>query len=390
MAKTDQSQLEANQPEIQSLEIKAEFDIGAMVKSTGNVKLTKAQEKILFDPVPEEQVEIREDGIVYLPHIFYSGRLRKAFGWEYSVIPKGDPKFIQDKGLIVWGFHMIVKGSYMAYAIGQQTYFDKGFMTYIDACEGAKSNAIMRLCKDLGIGTELWEPEWRETWQSNWAYKAKNDKGKIVWKKKRKNDIPTEKDKDYLEIEKSIKKILDNPDFVGKVDLVDKDTGEMIPFNLDEQRKEILSRINSPKVFALALMEKIEARCAQQLLAAIEQKVKISSEQVTVEGVDGLGDDGMVDEAGKIADTSGDSIPPDIQGDLKVLGLEADPPVSEETHLNPTVPAEGNPEFASPPPGVGGETLFKDLEEEEHEGNASVPKENPKLPPRGTKLPPKK
>ena len=55
---------------MQEVGIKAEFDIATMVKSVGNVKLTEKQRKILFLEVPEEQVEIRADGIVYLPHIF--------------------------------------------------------------------------------------------------------------------------------------------------------------------------------------------------------------------------------------------------------------------------------------------------------------------------------
>lgn len=44
--------------------------------------------------------------------------------------------------------------SLVGVARGEQEYFDpEGIPT---ATEGAKSNALMRCCKDLGIASELW------------------------------------------------------------------------------------------------------------------------------------------------------------------------------------------------------------------------------------------
>jgi hypothetical protein len=37
-------------------------------------------------------------------------------------------------------------------------------MSYDDAMEGAKSNAIMRLGKSLGMFSELWDATWRDPW----------------------------------------------------------------------------------------------------------------------------------------------------------------------------------------------------------------------------------
>ena len=250
----NQNQL-APKPEEQAIEIKAEFDIGSMVKSVGSVKLTAKQEKILFEDVPEEQVEIRPDGIIYLPHIFYSTRLRQAFGWEYAVIPKGDPKFIAEKNLVVWGFYAVIKGSLMAYAIGQQDYYPTAMMTYVDAMEGAKSNAIMRLCKDLGIGTALWQPEWREAWKKKWAYVKGTNKNKSnKWHKKKVGDVPAEKSPEYLGIETEMRKILTNPDFVGKIDFVDKETGQIVPYDLNQQSTDYLAKLNSPQVYGLEIL----------------------------------------------------------------------------------------------------------------------------------------
>ena len=45
---------------------------------------------------------------------------------------------------------------FVATARGEQEYFyPNGIAT---ASEGAKSNALMRCCKDLGIASELWDP----------------------------------------------------------------------------------------------------------------------------------------------------------------------------------------------------------------------------------------
>jgi hypothetical protein len=52
-------------------------------------------------------------------------------------------------------------------------------MNYTDACEGAKSNALMRLCKEIGIGLELWNPQFINSWKSRFAEKKGSN-----WNKK--------------------------------------------------------------------------------------------------------------------------------------------------------------------------------------------------------------
>ena len=50
----------------------------------------------------------------------------------------------------------------MAQAVGEHTFFS-GNIVYGRAMEAAKSNALMRCCKDLGISSELWDPQVRHT-----------------------------------------------------------------------------------------------------------------------------------------------------------------------------------------------------------------------------------
>jgi len=57
------------------------------------------------------------------------------------------------------GSPLIVSGlSFVATARGEQEYFDPAGVA--TASEAAKSNALMRCCKDLGIAHELWSPRW--------------------------------------------------------------------------------------------------------------------------------------------------------------------------------------------------------------------------------------
>lgn len=59
-------------------------------------------------------------------------------------------------------------------------------MTQATAEESAKSNALMRCCKDLGIASELWDPTFIHKWRSNhavelWATNARtNEKRRLV------------------------------------------------------------------------------------------------------------------------------------------------------------------------------------------------------------------
>ncbi|RIB11435.1 mitochondrial genome maintenance protein, partial [Gigaspora rosea] len=110
---------------------------------------------ILLAPVVPEDIEIKPDGLIYLPEIKYRRILNKAFGpGGWGLAPRGDdsitPKNISRE------YALVCCGRLVSVARGEQDYFDpSGLAT---AAEGAKSNALMRCCKDLGIASELWDP----------------------------------------------------------------------------------------------------------------------------------------------------------------------------------------------------------------------------------------
>jgi len=163
------------------------FDMQQSLINAGNVELTDEQKNILFAPIDETQISIKPTGIVYLSWSFYATRLRLAFGMQWAIIPNGMP--VMQNNLVIWGFYLFVKGSLMGYAIGEQNYIPTNKeMSYTDACEGAKSNALMRLCKEIGIGLELWQQEYVRAWKNKFAttyqeYDENKKKDVTRWKK---------------------------------------------------------------------------------------------------------------------------------------------------------------------------------------------------------------
>ncbi len=148
----------------------------------------------LLEPVDSADVEIRPDGLIYLPEIKYRKRLNQAFGpGAWALMPTERPT-IRDN-VIMRPFALYVHGRFVSEAIGEQEYFENNpQMTWATAAEGAKSNAIMRCCKDLGIASELWDPGFIEKWKKEYATQVwLKDKPKPVWRRKDREPFWNEK-----------------------------------------------------------------------------------------------------------------------------------------------------------------------------------------------------
>jgi hypothetical protein len=173
-----EKEIQANQ---QANNLEFGEEIRKMLPTAGTLELTEEQKNSLYEPIKDSDVYIKPDGLVYLSWIKYSGRLTKAFtGTGWAMLPQGMPK--AQNNLVIWGFHLVIKGVYCGFAIGEQQFFENGRMTFGEACEGAKSNALMRLCKGLGIGLELWDKEFIEKWLATYANKKWDDeKRKYLW-----------------------------------------------------------------------------------------------------------------------------------------------------------------------------------------------------------------
>ncbi|KAL4927699.1 putative mitochondrial genome maintenance protein Mgm101 [Aspergillus undulatus] len=143
--------------------------------------------EILLAETDPEEVEIKPDGILYLPEIKYRRILNRAFGpGGWGLVPRSES--IVTPKTVTREYALVCNGRLVSVARGEQDYFSPdGIPT---ATEGCRSNALVRCCKDLGIASELWDPRWIR------KYKAKYTREVFVEHvtTKRKSKIWTRKD----------------------------------------------------------------------------------------------------------------------------------------------------------------------------------------------------
>ncbi|KAF2147816.1 Mgm101p-domain-containing protein [Myriangium duriaei CBS 260.36] len=137
---------------------------------------------ILMQELSYDDIEIKPDGIIYLPEIKYRRILNKAFGpGGWGLAPRGET--IVTGKLVTREYALVCAGRLVSIARGEQQYFDPdGIPT---ATEGCKSNALMRCCKDLGIASELWDPRFIRRFLADMAKETIVEH--VVTKKRRKH-----------------------------------------------------------------------------------------------------------------------------------------------------------------------------------------------------------
>lgn len=152
----------------------------------GNEPFSPESQDILYHELPDDDIEITPDGLLYLPEIKYRRILNKAFGaGAWGLAPRSET-LIND-GLLTREYGLVIHGRLVSIARGEQTFFkESGIPT---ATEGCKSNALMRCCKDLGIASELWDPRFikkfkKKNCESVFVEYIPTKKKKKIWKRK--------------------------------------------------------------------------------------------------------------------------------------------------------------------------------------------------------------
>jgi len=150
---------------------------------------SETTQKILMEPVSDDDVEIKPDGILYLPEIKYRRILNRAFGpGAWGLMPRGI--YHIDNGSICQQFALFCNGQFVSQAWGDQAYDESmSHKSLASALEGVKSNALMRCCKDLGIASELWDPSFILKWKAEhglevWAVHVKTNQRKKLYRRK--------------------------------------------------------------------------------------------------------------------------------------------------------------------------------------------------------------
>ncbi|KAI9669704.1 MAG: hypothetical protein M1831_007400 [Alyxoria varia] len=147
---------------------------------------SKEVSDILLQPLNPDDIEVKPDGIVFLPEIKYRRILNRAFGpGGWGLAPRGET--IVTAKAVTREYALVVSGRLISLARGEQDYFDPdGIPT---ATEGCKSNALMRCCKDLGIASELWDPRFirrfmKERSRETWVEHVVSKKRRKIWMRK--------------------------------------------------------------------------------------------------------------------------------------------------------------------------------------------------------------
>ncbi|KAM7191252.1 mitochondrial genome maintenance protein MGM101 [Rhypophila sp. PSN 637] len=141
---------------------------------------------ILMAPIDSADIEIKPDGIVYLPEIKYRRILNKAFGpGGWGLAPRGE--LVVGEKVVTREYALVVNGRFVAQARGECQYFSVD--TIPTAGEGCKSNALMRCCKDIGIASELWDPRFLRSFKKAcghevWVEHVVTKKRRQIWKRK--------------------------------------------------------------------------------------------------------------------------------------------------------------------------------------------------------------
>lgn len=143
--------------------------------------------RVLMTPLDAEDIEIKPDGILYLPEIKYRRILNLAFGpGGWGLAPRGE--LAVGEKVVSREYALVVQGRFVGQARGECPYFggEDGVAT---AGEGSKSNAMMRCCKDLGVASELWDPRFIRTFKQQhgrevWVEHVVTKKRRQIWLRK--------------------------------------------------------------------------------------------------------------------------------------------------------------------------------------------------------------
>lgn len=145
-----------------------------------------ATQETLAQRMDPSDIEIKPDGLIYLPEIKYRRILNRAFGaGGWGMVPRSETTVTDT--LLTREYALVCLGRLVSIARGEQDYFSQdGIPT---ATEGCKSNALMRCCKDLGIASELWDPNFirqfkKEHCEEKFVEHVSTKRKRKIWKRK--------------------------------------------------------------------------------------------------------------------------------------------------------------------------------------------------------------
>lgn len=166
--------------------------ITALFATVSHLQITTEESQKLTAPFPDEVVEIRPDGHIYIPQTYYRQRLNEVLGiGQWGLIQKGSYQDVTEKeGKTKTKFYLpgilVIRKCMVSEAVGEAELHDDNDQQSAASCwEAAKSDCITRCCKDLSIGTQVYQPNYIREWQKNHAVRVwVEKKTKPQWRRR--------------------------------------------------------------------------------------------------------------------------------------------------------------------------------------------------------------
>lgn len=140
--------------------------------------LTKDEQKALSAPFDDEDYEIRPDGHIYVPQALIRKRLNDIIGaseWAVLLIKDWTEK-VGDKGAskVYYDGSLFIRKNFISRSIGEGNLSaNNGQTSSASALESAKSDCISRCVKDLGVGQDIYMPNFQRKWKKKFAIRVK-------------------------------------------------------------------------------------------------------------------------------------------------------------------------------------------------------------------------
>lgn len=165
-------------PEQAKVDAIGSLTMAAYAKAS-ELKLTQEEIAGLRKEFPDEAFRpgaAGKDNLIFIEHAFLRDRLNDVFGpGQWAIIPRNRwaEDFRTEKGVDATRVYveamLLVRGCFVAEAVGDMVYYKNNqTQNYGDCVEGAKTGALRRCTKELGIGLQAWKKDWCEGW---WARK---------------------------------------------------------------------------------------------------------------------------------------------------------------------------------------------------------------------------
>jgi hypothetical protein len=152
----------------------ASLTMSAYAKAS-TLNLTSEEIEKLQAEFPDEAFKAGASGkehLIYIEHAYLRDRLNQVFGpGQWAIIPRNrwaedfrTAKNVEASRVYVEAM-LLIRGCFVAEAVGDMVYYkNNDSQNYGDAVEGAKTAALRRCAKELGIGLQAWKKDFCEGW----------------------------------------------------------------------------------------------------------------------------------------------------------------------------------------------------------------------------------